>query len=146
MLSKPNPFVACEMKHKDWWTNILHRIQGTKYWSKLFPNFLKQFYVLLNVYCRSSVDSIAFTIIKALWMCRIPVKLQVHTTTIPLPISFYVYDILLPQNRLHQPEHNDVHVYQCVCLACLFTERFIRDKLKKNFNRKRLAKVVEHEI
>lgn len=114
MLSKPNPFVVCEMKHKDWWTNILHRIQGTKYWSKLFPNFLKQFYVLLNVYCRSSVDSIAFTIIKALWMCRIPVKLQVHTTTIPLSISFYVYDILLPQNRLH---HQNIMMFMFISVS-----------------------------
>jgi hypothetical protein len=148
MLSNSNPFVVCEMKHKDWWTDILHWIQGTKCWNKLFPNFLTQFSVVLNAYCRSSAGSIASTIIKALWMCRISVKLQVHTTTISLSISFYVYDSLLPQNRLH---HQNIiifllYVYQCVCLVCLFTEWFIGENFNKKFNRKRPGKVVEHEI
>jgi hypothetical protein len=136
--------MVCEMKHEGWWTDILHWMQGTKCWSKLFPNFLMQFSVLLNVYCRSLAGFIASTIIKALWMCRIPIKLQVHTTTI-LIYFFLCLWYSVTTKYITSIEHNNI-LTGCLsgCQSGFLIYWMAHQRTEQKFNRKHLEKVVEH--
>lgn len=126
--------MVCEMKLEGWWTDILHWIQGTKCCSKLFPNFLIQFSVLLNVYCRSWAGYIASTIIKVLWMCRIPLKLQGHTTTTSSSISFHVYDIVTIK-LIISLEHNNKQHSSCMSIRVSVWLAYLLNGSSENRNK-----------